>query len=345
MTALVLYGLLALGISFICSALEAGLLSLPRGYVQSMVDRGSATGAALLRMKDNIDRPLAAILTLNTIAHTVGAAGVGAQAAIVFGDAAVGIASAIMTLLILVLSEIIPKTLGAVHAKSLAPVTALLIRGMTVLTLPLLVPLEWVNRLISYERGQEEMSRAELLSTLHLGHRSGAMQRREYQIASNLVTLSATRLQEVMTPRTVVFSLPQELTVSEAVARHHPLRFARIPVYQGGPDQARRYVPRFAIDRAHAAGEGDKRLGDLARDMPILPEQASVLAALERFMKEKHNIALVVDEYGAMAGVVTLEDLLETLLGEEIVDETDHVADMQAWARGRRPKGGGRPTA
>lgn len=341
MTALVLYGALALGVSFICSLLEAGLLSLPRSAVHAMVDRGSASGRALLEMKDNIDRPLAGILTLNTIAHTVGAAGVGAQAAIVFGDAAVGIASALMTLLILVVSEIIPKTLGAVHARSLAPVTAALIRATTILTLPVLIPLEWLNRLIASERAQERLSRAELLSTLRLGHRSGAMEQHEYQIASNLVTLSSTLLKEVMTPRTVVFSLPQRMTVGEAASSQRPLRFARIPVYEEGPDQARRYVPRFEIDTAFAAGEGDTRLEELARDMPIFPEQASVLNALERFLKEKHQIALVVDEYGAMAGVVTLEDLLETLLGEEIVDETDAVEDMRDLAkRHRRRKRG-----
>jgi len=336
MTALVLYALLALGVSFFCSLLEAGVLSLPRSYVQSMVDRGTATGAALLAMKDNIDRPLAAILTLNTIAHTVGAAGVGAQAAIVFGDAAVGLASAIMTLLILVVSEIIPKTLGAVHAKGLAPVTTVSVRVMTIVTLPLLIPLEWINRMIGYERGQEQLSRAELLSTLGLGHESGAMRAREYQIASNLIALSSIRLEEVMTPRTVVFALPREMTVAEVVERHHPLRFARIPVYEGSPDECRAYVPRFLIDRARAEGREGEPLWKLARELPILPEQATVHDALERFIKEKHNIALVVDEHGGMAGIVTLEDLLETLLGEEIVDETDAVADMRKLARGRR---------
>ena len=340
MTALFLYAALALGVSFLCSLLEAGLLSLPRGYVQTMVDRGAPAGPALLKMKENIDRPLAGILTLNTVAHTVGAAGVGAQAAVVFGDAAVGFASAGMTVLILVVSEIIPKTLGAVHARPLAPFTAAMTRVTTILAMPALVPLEWLNRLIGYERDQERLSRGELVSTLHLGQRSGAMEAHEYQIVSNLVSLSSVQLKDVMTPRTVVFSLPERMTVAEASSSHRPFRFDRIPLHEGRADVVRRYVPRFAIESALASGEGETRLGEIALEMPVLPEQASVLDAMRRSLGTRQQIALVVDEYGGMVGVVTLEDLLETLLGEEIVDESDEVSDMQHLAKRQHRPGG-----
>lgn len=170
MTLLILFGLVAVAVSFLCSLLEACLLSLPRSYVELMVERGTRAGAILRDMKSNIDRPLAAILTMNTVAHTVGAVGVGAQAAVVFGNRAVGVASAIMTILVLVVSEIIPKTLGAIHAKPLAAPAAMIIRLMILLCLPLIVVLEWVNRVITVQRHEDSLSRAELLATLRLGH-------------------------------------------------------------------------------------------------------------------------------------------------------------------------------
>ncbi len=335
MTLLVTFGLLAVAVSFLCSLLEACLLSLPRSYVEVLRERGTRAGAILSEMRSSIDRPLAAILTLNTMAHTVGAVGVGAQAAVVFGNKAVGVASAVMTLLVLVVSEIIPKTLGAVHAKSLAFPAAMTIRVMIIMCLPLIVLLEWVNRVIAYQRHEERLSRAELLATIRLGQASGAIGRREYQIASNLIALSTIRLSEVLTPRTVVFSLPEGLTVRKVLAEHDPIRFARIPVYADDPEDVTGYVSRFAVRAAHSADEGDKLLKELAKPISIFPELATVGDALDALIKDRQHIAVVVDEYGGMEGIVTLEDLLESLLGEEIVDETDTVADMRELARRR----------
>jgi len=331
MTLLIVYALAALGISFLCSLLEACILSLPRSFVESLVERGSAFGPLLREMKQNIDRPLAAILTLNTVAHTVGAIGVGAQAAVVFGSGAVGVASAVMTVLVLA-SEITPKTLGAVHARRIAVPAALTIRGLIFLTLPLIIPLEWVSRLVGSQPHVDQVGRAELLATIRLGKVSGAMAKREYEIAMNLIALAKIRLSEVLTPRTVVFTLPADLTAAEAIAKHHPIRFARIPLVEGDPDRPVRYVPRFDI---HAA-EGSKRLSELARPMLILPETGTVGDALDGMIHKGEHIALIVDEFGAMAGIVTLEDLVESLLGAEIVDETDSVTDMRALARQRR---------
>jgi len=303
--------------------------------VELLVERGARVGASLRAMKRNIDRPLTAILTMNTVAHTVGAVGVGAQAAVVFGNRAVGVASAIMTILVLVVSEIIPKTLGAIHAKSLAAPAAMIIRLMTLLCLPLIVMLEWVNRVIAFRRRDDSLSRAELLATLRLGRSSGAIGRREYRIASNLIALSTIRLADVLTPRTVVFSLPEDLTVQEAIAEHDPIRFARIPVYAGDPEQITGYVPRFAIRAAYSADEGHKPLRDLAKPIPIFPELATVGDALDTLITNKQHIVLVVDEYGGMSGIASLEDLMEALLGDEIVDETDVTADMRELARQR----------
>ncbi len=333
MTLLVIYGLLAVAVSFVCSLLEACLLSLPRSYVELLQERGKR-GAALLReMKDSIDRPLAAILTLNTVAHTVGAVGVGAQAANVFGSGAVGMASAVMTFLVLVVSEIIPKTLGAVHAKSLALPSAMVIRLMILLCFPLIILLEWVKRVIGYERHEERLSRAELLATIRLGQTSGVISRSESEIASNLIALSSVPLSRVLTPRAVVFSLSEDLTVRGVLAEHAPIRYARIPVYSGDPENVTGYIPRFAIYAVHFANEDQKRLKELVKPLPVFPELATVGSALGVLVKNSQHIALVVDEYGGMSGIVTLEDLLETLLGEEIVDETDVVVDMQELAR------------
>ena len=335
MIVLALYAALALGVSFICSLLEASLLSLPRSQVESMVAQGSRVGVAMKSLKENIDRPLAAILTLNTVAHTVGAAGVGAQATVLFGDAAIGIASAIMTLAILVFSEIIPKTLGAVHAKSLAGVTAWLTRGMIVLCYPIIIALEWVNRLIAFQRHRDRIGRMEVLATIRLGHEGGSLADREHRTITNLMALSNVGLTEVLTPRTVLFALPAEMTIRAVLSEHAPLRFARIPVYEETIDNVVGYVSRYDINKAAAEQQADTPLASVQRPLMTLPEQASVADALEQMLGKSEQIALVVDEHGGVEGIVTLEDVLETLLGEEIVDETDQVADMRSLARRR----------
>jgi CBS domain containing-hemolysin-like protein len=355
MSLLIAYALLAIGVSFLCSLLEACLLSLPRSYVESLADAGSRAGQRLVQMKRNIDRPLAAILTLNTVAHTAGAAGVGAQAAKIWSGAAanagavdqaaavgsgaaVGIASAIMTLLVLIFSEIIPKTLGATHAKKLAPAAAILIRVMIWITYPVIVPLEWINRVFSTGQNENTISRAELLATIKLGEASGAMRRREYNIASNLIALSSIRVSDILTPRTVVFSLPEDMTVREARDKHAPIRFGRVPVYAGEREEVTGYVPRHVIHVQRNEANDERPLKDFAKPIPILPETASAIDALEMLMLKKQHIALAVDEYGGMAGLVTLEDVIETLLGEEIIDETDTVEDMRELARRKRSR-------
>jgi CBS domain containing-hemolysin-like protein len=303
--------------------------------VATLEERGLRSGIVLTQMKENIDRPLAAILTLNTIAHTVGAAGVGAQAAVVFGSASIGIASAIMTLLILVVSEIIPKTLGAVYAKQLAASAALMIRIMIFISMPVIIPLELVNKAIGFKGDKVSLSRAELISTIRLGKDSGVMEKREYQVASNLIGLAEIPISDVLTPRMVVFSIPEEMTVREALRDHKPLQYSRIPVYSGDRENVVGYVARNDLHEAAARDEGGSPVSELTKKMPVLPEYATAGDTLDKFIKENHHIGLVVDEYGGMEGVVTLEDLLETLLGEEIVDETDTVEDMQALARKR----------
>jgi len=238
-----------------------------------------------------------------------------------------------MTLAILVFSEIIPKTLGAVHARRLAGPTAWLTRGMIILCYPVIIALEKVNRLIGYRGHGDAISRMDVLATLRLGREGGSLGDREYRIASNLMTLSDRNVTEILTPRTVVFALPAEMTVTAALQEHHPLRFARIPVHAGGIDRITGYVTRFAIHTASADGQADSPLSDLAGPILTLGEQASVTDAMEQMLNRREQIAVVVDRYGGTEGIVTLEDTLETLLGEEITDATDPQTDMQALAR------------
>jgi CBS domain containing-hemolysin-like protein len=335
MTLLLLYAALAIGVSFLCSLLEASLLSVPGSHVDMLVERGSPVGKSLKRLKEHIDRPLAAILTLNTIAHTVGAAGVGAQAAVVFGSTALGIASALMTLAILVISEIIPKTLGAVHAKKLTTVTVLLTTGMIWLCWPLILVLEWMNRLIGYQRRTQRLSRMEVLATIRLGSKVGSLADREYRITMNAMALENVQLSKIMTPRTVVFALPASTTARQALNAHQPIRFARIPVYGESIDDVLGYVARYDLHEAVAEGRGEATMRELMRPIVVLPELASVGKAMEQMLSEHEHIAMVIDEHGGMEGIVTLEDVMETLLGQEIIDETDPATDMQMLARRR----------
>jgi CBS domain containing-hemolysin-like protein len=330
---LILYAVLAIGVSFLCSLLEASLLSLPTAHVESMVAQGSPAGRRVKALKTSLDRPLAAILTLNTVAHTVGAAGVGAQAAVMFGDAAVGLASAAMTLAILVFSEIIPKTLGAVHAKRLVGITAYMTQAMITLCAPIIVLLEWTNRLIGYQRHRDRISRLEVLATIRLGREGGALGDREHRVIANLLHLSTVPLSVILTPRTVVFALSADQTVREVATRVPPVAFARIPIYRESVEDVFGYVARYDVLKEFAEGKAEAPLAALTRPILFLPELASVADALEQLLAANAHIAAVVDEHGGFEGIVTLEDVLETLLGEEIVDETDMVTDMQRLAR------------
>lgn len=337
MVLLLIYLGLAVGISFLCSLLEASLLSVPRSHVAVLVERGAASGRRLEQMKDDVDRPLAAILTLNTFAHTLGAAGTGAQAAILWGEAWVGAVSVVVTLLILIGSEIIPKTLGAVHAKGLAPFTATTVHFLIIGLLPVVWVCNWISKLIT---GRDQavglMSREEVASIARIAHEEGAIDHNESLVIRNLIALRQTPVKEVMTPRTVVFTLNAAQTVGEVTAR--PPRYARIPVVGRGLDDVIGMVVRH--DLLEAAGDGrlETPVGDLARPLHIVPESARLPAVLEEFVRRREQLFLVVDEYGGVEGIVTLEDVIESLLGVEIVDESDVIDDMRQLARLRAKK-------
>lgn len=342
MALLLLYLMLALGFSFLCSMLESSLLSVPRSHVAVMVEQGSRAGRRLERMKDDVDRPLAAILTLNTFAHTLGAAGVGAQATVIWGEAWVGIVSFVVTLLILIFSEIIPKTLGAVHNKRLAPFTAWTVHWLMVGLMPVVAACNGISKFLSgREQSVPRIDRDEVRSLARLAHEEGAIDASEAQVMRNLIALREISVEQVMTPRTVVFTFRADQTVGEATEGEPP-RFARIPVVEETLDKVKGLVHRHDLLKARTEGKGETILAEMARPVHTVPWAAKLPTVLETFIRRREHLFLVVDEYGGTAGIVTLEDVLETLLGVEIVDETDSVEDMRklakqlmtAWRRG-----------
>jgi len=332
MILLVGYLLLALVVSFVCSLLEAVLLSVPRSHIAALVEQDSVAGRRLRRMKDDIDQPLAAILTLNTFAHTLGAAGVGAEAAILWGDAWVGLISFVVTLLILVCSEIIPKTLGAVHAKRLAPFAAWTIDTLIVVLRPVVTACNWISlRLSGRKQAVPRLSRDEVRSLAQMALLEGTIDRTEATLLRNLIALREVSVDDVMTPRTVVFALPADQTVGETAAGGPP-PFSRIPIVGSSLDEPKGVVHRRDLFRAFFEGNTEHTLGDLARPLHAVPTVARLPDVLKTFLHRREHLFLAVDEYGGSAGIITLEDVIETLLGLEIVDETDAVEDMQQFA-------------
>ncbi|WP_346837783.1 CNNM domain-containing protein [Microbulbifer sp. SAOS-129_SWC] len=335
MLLLIVYVLVALGFSFLCSIAESVILSVTMPYITLLERDGHRAGRLLRRLKQDINAPLAAILTLNTVAHTAGAAGAGAQAAAVFGNNYLGLASAVLTLLILVFSEIIPKTLGAVYWRRLAPLTAYILRFLVWILYPFVKMAEWLTRGLSGGTTLTGFSREEFAVMAELGAAEGQLERRESNILRNLFfTLRDHSVREVMTPRTVVYSLSREATVQQAYEDVERSRFTRIPIYErDDPDCVVGFVLKGELLLAYARGRGADKLVDYRRDLLVLPETATIYQAFQKMLARRMQISAVVDEYGGLEGLVTLEDLLETLLGEEIVDEADKTPDRQALAR------------
>jgi len=333
MLLLIIYIAVALGFSFLCSVAEAVLLSVTVSYVALLESQQKPSAALLKALKEDINKPLAAILTLNTIAHTVGAAGAGAQAAVVFGSAYVGIASAILTLMILVLSEIIPKTLGAHYWRQLAPGTAYVLRLLIWGLYPFVKLTELLTRSLTEGPTLRGVNRMELMALAEFSGREGALAIEESVIVQNLLRLRETPSKAAMTPRTVVFSIPHDLAVGDYFARYEDKPFSRIPVYRDDVENLTGFVLRSDLLLAQARGETERPIASLARNMPKIFEGTDLSHALGRFLKERVHIMMVLDEYGGLSGILTLEDVIETLLGLEIVDEFDTAEDMQHLAR------------
>ena len=330
---LVVYVFIALGFSFLCSIAEAVILSVSVPYIALSEKAGKSSGAVLRRLKDDINNPLAAILTLNTVAHTVGAAGAGAQATAVFGSAWLGLASAVLTLLILVFSEIIPKTLGAHYWRQLAPFTAYLLKYLIILMYPMVKFSEKVTQVLGKGFKHKGFSRDELAVMAELSGSEGQLDQRESQILKNLLLLDDKRVRDAMTPRPVVSGLPVRSTVGQFFDAHSDEPFSRIPLYGDSRDEVTGFVLRSDLLLAQARGQSAAPVERYRRDLSVIPAGASLLKAFDEFLHRRTHIMLVIDEFGGMDGILTMEDVLEAMLGLEIVDEGDKAVDMRALAR------------
>ena len=331
---LVAYVLMALVFSFLCSIAEAVLLSITPSYIAGLQPDRPKLAALWKRLKqDNLDQSLAAILTLNTIAHTIGAIGSGAKATIIFGSTWFGVFSAIMTLMILFLSEIIPKTLGAVFWRKLVGITAIFVRSLVLILFPLIWISERLTRLIAKRKDLHVFSRKEFVAMAMVGEQAGQIRERESGIIHNLFRFESIKAKDIMTPRTVIVAFPQDMTVTEALDLKSHTSFSRLPLYREGLDDITGFILKTDMLISKANGQKDVKLLTLKRDIMTVAGEMPLSGLLEFFLNHRQHIALVVDEYGGTTGIVTLEDVVETLLGMEIVDEMDKVEDMQALAR------------
>jgi CBS domain containing-hemolysin-like protein len=332
MTLVIILFFTTIGISFLCSLVEAVILSVNSAFVAVLVEQKKRSGLLLEHLIEKIDRPISAILTLNTFSHTLGAAAIAAQVGKMYGDQFVTIASFILTFLILILSEIIPKSIGASHWKALAPFTAYTVQGMILLLYPLVILSEKLGTLFRTDEEVPEVTREEMIMTAELGAEEGTIKTKESTIIKNLLMLDKIYVSDIMTPRSVFFALDGTLTVEEVAEKYKPIRFSRVPVFMGSLDNIIGMTHRYKILEALSGDQHQTKISDLIIPIATISERMTASQVLDFFIKEKEHLALAADEYGVITGLVTLEDAVETLLGVEIVDEFDNVEDMRKYA-------------
>lgn len=329
---ILLYFLGALSLSFLCSVLEAVLLSTPMSYISMRENQGSKTATLMKQYKNNVDRPVGAILSLNTIAHTIGSAGVGAESIKIFGEQYFGLISAILTLLILVLSEIIPKTIGASYWRSLALPSTRIIRVLILITYPLVLLSELITKVFTPRGNQASMSREEVSAMVDVGTTEGIFRESESKLIKSCIALSGVKARQIMTPSIVVESACQDLTVKDFQAKQS-WSFSRIPVYAGDKDYITGYVLKDAVLKLLSEDQFHVKLSDLKRPILTFREEESVFQIWEKMLEKREHISVIIDEYGGLRGLVTMEDIIETMTGVEIVNEDDVAVDMQALAK------------
>ncbi|WP_274474890.1 CNNM domain-containing protein [Mangrovimonas aestuarii] len=349
---LIFYALISISFSFLCSILEAVFLSVTPTFINLKKKEGKAYATTLENLKKDVDKPLIAILTLNTVAHTVGAILVGVQAKVayaelygatphkIFGvtlteDLMVGIVSTIMTVLILVASEIIPKTIGASNWRQLANFTS---KALNVLIFPLkwtglLWLLQLTTKLIGGKGHVSNISREGFIAMTDIAHEEGVFQESESKVIKNLLTFKEVQAKDIMTPRTVMKTENETTTIESFFKENVNLRFSRIPIYTDSPDNITGLVLKDDVFKEMAFGNGKKPLSDVKRNIIIVNRKLAIPELFEKLVESKNHMALVVDEFGTPSGLVTMEDVIETLLGMEIMDESDNVADLQLLAR------------
>lgn len=331
---LIAFVVLSVSVSFICSVSEAALLTMTPSYVASIAEENPKKSAMLKSVKiDKIDQSIAAILTLNTVAHTVGSLGAGAQATIVFGSQWFGVFSAVMTLIILVGSEIIPKTLGTVYWRQLSGPVAYFVKAIIFILYPLIWFSEKITKLLTRGKKAHTFSRNEFAALASVGEQSGQIDPLESRIIRNLLAFGAIKVEDIMTPRSVMHAFDQSITVAELLANRPKLMFSRLPIYNEDLDKVTGFVLKSDILLAKANNHMDKPLESYKREITFVFSKMKLFDLLDLMLNSRIHIAVTVGEYGEVKGLVTLEDVLETLLGLEIVDEVDRVEDMQALAR------------
>lgn len=343
MTTLFLFFFIAISISFLCSIWEAVLLSITPSYTSRINKEKPAIGKLLNSFKDDIDRPLSAILTLNTIAHTTGAMGVGVQAGKIFGANQINfylfdvsyesLIAGLMTLAILILSEIIPKTIGATYWKQLTPFTVSSLRVLTIILTPFVWLSMQITNLIKKDGKQSVLSRADMDAMADAGLQSGAIDKEEKSIIQNLLKLENIVVKEIMTPRTVINIVNEDQTLGELYEKNNPFQFSRIPIYKDKPNNISGFILKDNILENIAADNFSKKVTEIKRKVLFTEPDATVASVFDVLIAKKQHLAIAADEFGTIVGLITIEDIIETLFGFEIVDESDRVVDLQELAR------------
>ena len=325
----------AMSISFLCSILESVLMSTPLSFITMREDAGFKPATRFKEYKTDNGKPIAAILSLNTIANTIGAAGVGNQVTEAFGNEWFGLVSAITTILILIFSEIIPKTIGTRYWKRLMGFTARTIRILIVIMYPLVLLIGLLTKLFSSKEDETSVSREEVAAMADVGEDEGVLDEDENKIIQNVIKLDDVKAYDVMTPHSVAAVAPESMTLKEFYKEEEYSHFSRIPVYADDPEYITGYILRSDALEDLAEDKFNKKLRDIKRDIPLFNEEQSVSEIWDSLLKHKEQIAIIIDEYGGFQGIITLEDIIETIFGLEIIDENDEVTDMQQFARER----------
>ena len=324
--------LVSIALSALCSMLEATLLSTPLSFITGLEDQGVKGAARLKKLKQNPDRPISAILCLNTIANTVGASIVGSLVYEVYGDAIVGVFSTVFTLMILIFSEIIPKTIGTSYWRSLALPASVIINGLIVIAFPLVWILERLTRLISSKSEQVSVSREDISAMVSVATEEEVIEKEEKKMIQNLLRLDEMTAHEIMTPSSVVEMAEGAMTIKEFY--NSDLTHSRILVYdEDNSDYVIGYVLRQTVLEKMAEDKFTTTIREISRPILSFPEEEPVANIWEKFLEKKEHVSAIIDEYGTFRGIVTMEDVIETMLGQEIVDETDEVVDMQEYAK------------
>lgn len=332
MTELLTFLFIALGVSFLCSILEATLMSTPISYITMKEEEGLKAARRFKQYKQDSSRPLAAILSLNTIANTIGAAGVGRQATLVFGSQWFGVISALTTILILVFSEIIPKTIGTTHWKSLMPFAATAIHILIIALYPVVVTIEFLQKLVSGGKGDVSVSRDEIGAMADVAEETGELQEDENEIIQNILNIDEIAAKDAMTPRVVAAIADESMTIKKFYKDRRFLHHSRIPVYSGNDEYITGYILRMDALQLMADDKFDRTLSEIRRDVASYGEDTTIDKIWDDMLSSKEQIAVIINDYGSFQGLITMEDIIETILGDEIVDESDIVTDMQQYA-------------